>query len=432
MKKKGGIIIIIIALCVVAFAFLSSDTGSEFMSGYGVNFKNNVNSIFKKLNITLPESWQKFLDDVPKEEQPETEYDRLKQEYEKQQKEEEENADKQTEIDNNEYNSTNISHTGKNIAMENASAGRYARYGGGILCAAETSLTFYSQNGERKWSVPIQISSPVLRVSGDFILLFEKSGQKFSVYNGQKNLYTKSTVGKISTGAISADGDASFVFERGDYKGSVSVYNKSGKEVYLWNSGTYRVMDADMSASRRLAVALLDAEGSPSSKIYFFDISKSDPDASIDIADSLVFDIAFDGDVLNAFADNKIMGISANAKEKWAYSTEGKNTMAYSMSAGGTKVVVFDNNNSSEITLVSGNGAEKGIIKSEVLPDFADVFDGRILYNMGRTLVLTNLSGETISKYMCSRDIKRAYIINSDNIFIVYNSSIEFLDMKGK
>ena len=82
MKKKGGIIIIIIALCVVAFAFLSSDTGSEFMSGYGVNFKNNVNSIFKKLNITLPESWQKFLDDVPKEEQPETEYDRLKQEAE--------------------------------------------------------------------------------------------------------------------------------------------------------------------------------------------------------------------------------------------------------------------------------------------------------------------------------------------------------------
>lgn len=432
MKKKGGIIVIIIALCVVIFAFFMSDTGADFVAGYGTNFKNNVNSIFKKLNITLPESWQKFLDSVPEEEQPETEYDRLKQEYDKQREEEEKNADKQTELDNDEYISKNISHTGKNIAVENASAGRYARYGGGILSAAETSLSFYSRDGEVKWSVPIQISSPVLRVSGDFILLFEKNGQKFSVYNGQKKLYSKSTEAKISAGSISSSGDASFVIERGDYKGSVSVYNKSGKEVYLWNSGTYRVLDADISRSRRLAVALLDTETATSSKIYFFDISKSDVDEKIDIADTLVFDIAFDGDVLNAFADNKILGVSGNGKIKWTYDSEGKNMMAYSMSSGGTKAVVFDNSNASEIALISGSGSQKESIKPEVLPDFADVYDERILYNMGRTLVLTTLSGDVLSQYTCSRDIKRAYIINSDNIFIVYNSSIEFLNVKGK
>lgn len=432
MKKKGAVLILIIAFLAVAFAFFASDTGADFASNYGRNFKNNVNSIFKSLNITLPEGVQEFLDDVPKEEQPETEYDRLKQEYEKQQREEEENADKQTELDNDEYNSKNISHTGKNIAVENASAGRYARYSGGVLCASETSLSFYSRGGEKKWSVPIQISSPVMRVSGNFILLFEKNGQKFSLYNGKKQLYSKTSDGKISTGAVSSGGDASFVVERGNYKGSVSVYNKSGKEVYLWNSGTYRVLDADMSAARRLAVALLDTDGAPSSKIYFFDISKSDKDASIDIADSLVFDIAFDGEVLNAFADNKIIGISSNAKEKWSYATEERNMMSYSMSAGGTKAVVFDNSNASEISLISGGGSQKGVIKPEVLPDFADVYDDRLLYNMGRALVLSTMSGETLSQYTCSRDIKRAYIIDSDNIFIVYNSSIEFLNVKGK
>lgn len=432
MKKKGGIIILIIALLVIAFAFFSGDTGSEFLTNYGTNFKNNVNSIIKKMNISIPESWQEFLDDVPqKQEQPLTEYDKLKQEYDKQKQEEEEKIDKQTELDNSEYNSTNIPHTGENIALQNASSSRYARFNGGVLCASETNLSLYSENGTKKWSVPIQISSPVLKVSGNFILLFEKNGKKFSAYNGSKNIYSKTLDGTIKTASISSSGDAAIVFDRGNYKGSVCVYNKSGDEVYLWNSGKYGILDADISSSRRLAVSLLDSSQTLSSKIYFFDIDKSDIDASLTLEDSIAFDIAFDGDTLNAFSDNKIVGISSNAKVKWSYDAQNKNITKYSMTSGGTKAAVFDNNNASEITIISAGGAEKSLIPSKVLPDFVDISDNRLLYNDGRTLIFTDLSGNVLSKYTASRDIKKAYIINSDNIFIVYNSSIEFLNVNG-
>ncbi len=436
MKKKGGIIIIIIALFLIAFAFFSSDVGSNFFTNYGVNFKKNVNSIFKTLNITLPRGWQDFLDDVPQE--PQTEYDLLKQEYEEQQKEiekqkqEEENqADQQSKKDNEEYNATNIEHTGKNIALENASSARYARFLDGILCARETTLTLYSDKGEKKWSHHIQISSPVLKIAEDYALLFEKDGKKFTVYHGSKNVYSGSVNGTIKTASISSGGDSVIVFDRDGYKGSIAVYNKSGDEVYLWNSGKYSILDADISPSRRLAASLLDPSDNLSSKIYFFDISKSDVDDSISLEDAIAFDIAFDQSILNVFTDNKVMGISSGADEKWSYDSKEKNITKYSMSPGGTKVVVFDNKNSSEITLLSAGGSQKNIITSEVLPDVADISDSRLLYNAGRTLILTNLSGEVLSKYTCSRDIKKAYIINSDNIFIVYNSSIEFLNVKG-
>ena len=102
------------------------------------------------------------------------------------------------------------------------------------------------------------------------------------------------------------------------------------------------------------------------------------------------------------------------------------------MTDGGTKVAVFDKDNASEVSLISSNGKEKETIKTDVLPDIVDILDERILYNDGRTLILTSLSGEVVARHTCSRDIKDAYIINKNNIFIVYNSSLEFLDMRGE
>lgn len=429
MKKKG-IIIVFLVIFLIVFAFFSSNIGANYLTNYGKNFKNNLNSITKTLGISLPENWQTFLDSAA-EEQPQTEYDVLKQEYEKQQKEEQEALDKQKELDDAEYESTNIKHSGKNIALQNASSSRFSRFSNGILCASETNLTLYNSQGNVKWSQPLQISSPVLKTAENYILLYEKNGEKFSLYNASKNIYSKSISGKIKTAAVSSSGDVCIVFDRENYKGSVCVYNKSGDAVYLWNSGTYSITDASISSSRRLAVSLLDAINL-SSKVYFFDISESDIDKNIDLTGSIVFDIEFDGNTLNAFSDNKIFGISSNAKLKWTYDTTNKKITKYSMTDGGTKLIAFDNNNASELTVISSGGKEKAVIKSDVLPDFADIYNEKLLYNEERTLILATPSGEAIIKYPCSRDIKRAYIIDSNNIFIVYNSSIEFLNIQGE
>lgn len=436
MKKKGGIFILTLAVLLIIFAFFTSDIGTAYIENYGYNFRVNLNAVMETLNIPIPDRLQDFFDEAEPV-QPQTEYDRLKLEYEEEVKEQEalqqaeqEAANKQSELDNEEYNSTVIKHTGKNIAMESASAARYARYSNGILLASETQLSFYTAKAVKKWSAGIQISSPVMQVGGKYILLFEKNGKKFTLYKGEKNIYTNSVSGTIKTASVSSKGDVVIVFDRENYKGSVAVFNKSGEEVYLWNSGTYSIIDADISASRRLAVALLDSEGLISSKIYFFNIKKSDVDAATDVKDTLVFDIVFDGNTLNAYADNKTLGIASNGKVKWSYDTAEKNITKYAMTSGGTKVIAFDHENASEITIVSGSGHEREIIKSEVLPDFVDIAGSKLLYNDGRTIIISNLSGEVLAKYICSRDVKKAYIIDSNNIFIVYASSIEFLNLK--
>lgn len=344
----------------------------------------------------------------------------------------EEELQQRHEEDNKEYEETNVAHTGKNIAFEYASTGRFSRYNGGIVSVTETELAHYSKTGEKKWSMPVQISSPVLAVADKYILIFEKDGNKISVYDGEKNIFSKTLEGKIKTASVSSGGDIVVVFEREGYKGSVMVYNKSGDEVYLWNSGKYGILDADISQTRKLAVSLLNTEGTVSSKIYFFDISKSGVSSSADVENSIAFDIVFRGEILNVFADDRILGLSVKGDIKWNYEAYSKNIVKYAVAEDGAKIVVYDKNNASEVTLISSGGAEKINIQTDVLPDIVDISNDRILYNDGRTLVITSFAGDVLARYTCSRDIKQAYIIEQNNIFIVYGSSVEFLDVKGE
>lgn len=418
MKKKIGIVAIIAVLvCAVGFAFFMSNTGSEFLKNYGSNFKSNMNTIMKKLNIPVKE--EKTAE--------ERQYDELVKQYEEEKQKKQEEIDKKTEADDKEHQSTNIDYSGENIAFDGAQNAKFSKYSGGVLAVDETKMTFYNKNAKEKWSENLQMSSPVLKVGGSNILIFERDGKKFAMYNASKKIYEKSVDGTIKNASVSAGGDVVLVYDRGNYKGSIGVYNKSGDEVYLWNSGKYSVISADISESRRVGAALLDADNGVSSKIYFFNIEKSGVDAELDLADSIAFDVDFCSDTLNVYADNAIYGISGSAKVKWTYELGEKKITHYAMSAGGTKALALDNNNTSELGIVSATGKEKTSVKIDVLPDFVDISDNRILYNDERTVIVADMDGNVVSKYSCSRDIKKAYIIDADNIFIVYNSSIEFL-----
>lgn len=313
------------------------------------------------------------------------------------------------------------------IALSNASTARYAAYKGYILCVTENSITAYDKNGNVKWSTDIQISSPVLRASGNYILVFEQGGKKAEVYTEKKKCYSIDSEDNILTGDISSSGDAVFVTEKTYFKGSVAVYNKNGEEIFRWNSGKDSVIDADISASRRLAVALLNTGGTITSKVSFFDVTKPESDKNAEFDGSLIFDVEFNGDSLTAYADDKLISLSGNGKTSWVCNYEEKTLSGYSSEESGINLLSFDNNNNAELAVVLPNGKVQNIISSEILPVCTDISSGYALYGGRRELFLTRLSGTLTARFTASRDIAKAYIIDSEHIMVVYGSSIEFL-----
>ena len=88
---------------------------------------------------------------------------------------------------------------------------------------------------------------------------------------------------------------------------------------------------------------------------------------------------------------------------------------------------MFDSNNVSEINVISARGGDKSSFESQAFPDNICISDGYLLYNNDRTLIFSSLSGKNPKKYNCTRDIYKLFILDANNLLVVYNSSLEFI-----
>ena len=320
--------------------------------------------------------------------------------------------------------------TGEPIALNGAQSARFENYMNGMLCVVENSVICYNKNAKAEWSVSIQMSNPVLKVNGSYYLLFEQNGTKVALFNGKKQLFLIETKEKILTGSLSSNGDCAILTEKMYYKGAVEVYNKAGLEIYSRSFGRDSAMAVAISNSRRLCVSLLSMDDGVSSKIMFLDLNKKEENLTVSYNNSIIFDLEFAGSVLHAFADDKLVGINDNGKEIWKYEYKEKTLSKYANDGSNIRLMLFDANKSAELAVVTASGKEKQRISEDIAPDFCDINNGYILYNGGRSLYLSKSNGTPLAKFVASRDMKKAYFIDSDNILVVYSSSIEFLHIE--
>lgn len=313
------------------------------------------------------------------------------------------------------------------IAFNDAAKSQYSRYRDGILCALENKLVLYDKHGKEKHTTATSISNPIMKVTDAYILLWEKDSQNAVVYRNNKKQYSITAADKILNGYVSSSGECVLVTAKQFYKGEVKVYNKTGSEIYARSFGTESVMCAALSDSRKLAVSLLSANGQANSKVAFFDVNKADEDCAITYENTIIYDMEFYSGNLIAYADDKLISLKTNASESWVYPYKDKVLNHMQKDSKDIRLLMFDNQNNAELSVISLNGREQQKISTEVIPDFGDICSGYILYCDERNLYLSRTDGTLLAKYSASRDIHKAYFLDNDNILIVYNSSIEFL-----
>lgn len=424
MKKILIALSVVVAIAAVVLGlYINSDYSFSFIETYKKNFTDNIVNLKIQYEMRKAQKEQEELlekeNETENEEQPPVEevIDTPQESVEP------------VKINYTELTKEFVSKADP-IAFSSASNARFENYSNGMLCVVENLIVFYNKNGTVEWSVPIQISNPVLKVQGSYIMLFEHNGNKILLYNGKKQLFQVETKEKILTGNLSANGDCAVLTEKAYYKGAVEVYNKSGQEIYARSFGKNSAISVAISDSRRLCVSLMSVDGGVSSQIVFLDIGKKNEDVTVDYKDSVIFDLDFVGNTLHAFADNQLIALNNNGKQLWKYNYSQRTLNKYATDDSNIRLMLFDASNSAELCVVTTGGREKQRIKEDIVPDFCDIRDGYILYNGGRSLYLTKSNGTPLAKYVASRDMKNAYFIDSDNILVVYSSSIEFLHIE--
>ncbi len=429
MKKKAGagkIVMIVLLLAAVSlFAIFASGIKIGFFENYTYNFKINMLAISNYFDIKLSEPVREYLTDLPTPE-PVTE-DEVQEETEPVESKIEKAEDiPDVEFEDLAPEDSKVKSTP--VAMESASTYSYSDYRDYMLCVNETSVMAYNDAGKSLWAIGIHMSKPILDVGGGYYMIAERGGRKIALFDGKKRIYEAEADGDIKTAAISDNGDVVVVSEKEFYKGAVIVINKKGDRVFSWNSGNYNIVDADIAAgSRRVAVSLLATDTGANSIVEIFDISSGEKEGEATFEGSLVFDVDFLGEVLNVFADNKIVGLSQKAKQLWEVDYSSRKLLHYRAENSGYKLAMVDDSNSSQLEILTARGKQKSLITANNMPDCMDIRSGRIAYNSDRDLIFSGLSGKHKKSHTCSRDIKDIYIINNNTVMVVYSSGLEFI-----
>ena len=432
MKEKGGagkiaaVLLLLAAVCL--FAVLASGTKISFLENYSRNFKMNILALTNRFGIELSEPAKEYLQDIaPKVDVSEN---AVVAEPDEQQTAPStiENTEDIPEVEFDEASFADKNVKTNPVALEDASSAKYARYRGYMLCVSPTSVIAFNADGNSLWAIGIHMSDPILSVGGNYYMIAERGGTKAALFDGKKLLYETEADGAIKTATVSSNGDITIVSDKEYYKGAVIVINKNGDRVFSWSSGSDSIVCADIAAgSRKLAVALLNTENGAKSRVQLFDITKGESTAETVFENSVVFDVDFLGEVLNVFADDKVCGVSQRGKILWEADYSERKLIHTRADSSGYKLLMVDNDNTTELEVLTGRGKQKAVIGTDSVPDCIDISSGLIAYNLGRDIVLSGLSGKQKKVCSCTREIRSVHIIDANNVMVVYNSGLEFI-----
>lgn len=425
MKKGRVALVILVLLAAVIFAIAVSGVRIGFVDKWTYNFKLNTMNLANRMNWNLPPGVVSYLQDLPDLNNKEPVETPAGEETHK----EIESAEDIVEVEFDDLDLEEGDIKNIPVALESASTHKYSEYKDYLLCVNETSVTAYDANGEIKWAIGISMSNPILDVAGDYYVIAEKGGRKVNLFDGKKRIYEATADGDIRTASLSAGHDVVLVTDKQYYKGCVLVINKNGEKVFSWNSGQEDITDADIAkGTRTVAVSFINTESGVASKVTTFNISNGQKKAETKFDDSIIYDVEFLGDVINIFADNKIVGMSEKGKILWEMGYTDRKLLGYRFEETGYKILKIEKNNSSEIEILTSRGASKAVIAPDNAPEIVDIRSGRIAYNKGRDVVFSGLSGDKTKTYTCSRDIKDIHVIDNNSVMVVYSSGLDFIN----
>lgn len=314
------------------------------------------------------------------------------------------------------------------VPMEMAGRSVFIGFRGNIVSARTNYMSLIGSDGSVIWENTTTIVNPILKTAGNYLLLAEKEGKKLCLYNDSKLIYEADTEDNILNCSISSNGDVVVVTDKPSYKGAVVVFNREGKQIFAWSSGSDNVISADISpTSRRVAAALLNTDDKVKSTVLLFDINEKESYAQVVFEDTIIFNTEFNGDTLNVFGDNCIAGIRAQGDLVYDKRFDDVEFVHYGTDEEGNKILLFDNTNIPLINIYNRNAELKHQFSPEELPDFVDISNKYIVYNSGRNIIYGRAGRNRYEKYMASMDIKELMLISDDTFVIVYSNNIEIV-----
>lgn len=172
----------------------------------------------------------------------------------------------------------------------------YEPFGAGLAVASGDTYSFISGLGDSSYSIQLRYNDPAIRVSRDYVLLYDRNGTGFCVANGYAEYLNANTDSPILTAAMNQKGDFALVTDQTGYRSAVTVYDSRQRLLCQWLTAQYYVMTASVSPDGEHFAALCLGQNGMAlvTRVLYFAIGEEQPAWTVDLGEKQVYSITHD------------------------------------------------------------------------------------------------------------------------------------------
>lgn len=239
-----------------------------------------------------------------------------------------------------------------------------------IYLASDTSLMVLNSTAKELVSRQHSFSNPVLKLSGDRMLLYSLGGRGCQIDSLDRTLRKLTVDQNIIAGALSRQGSYALLTEADGYCGELTSYTSDGRmQSHYWFSDYYPTAVALSPDGSRAAVTGVNVKaGVMKSAVYLLDLNSTKTQQPLALDDgNLLFDLSWEGNsAVTAFGDQAALLIDAGNRSETKYSYEGMQLTAYCATADRTVLGLSSYGGSSASRLIVLNRSAEKILSPEL------------------------------------------------------------------
>ena len=202
----------------------------------------------------------------------------------------------------------------------------FTLYRKGLAVAGNTGVTIFSATGRQLVSEGIQYNDPVAVGSGKYLLVYERGGKQYSLYNANTQMHAGETTYPISGAAVSDSGMYALISSASDANSAVYLYNNRFALINIYKKGG-NVLDVAISpdGDRIALVTVSPNAGGVSTSVMLAQPGKGEAIAERTIASSIGIQCHFtDSGKLAVMCTTGVAYISRNGELDFFYDFDGK------------------------------------------------------------------------------------------------------------
>lgn len=301
-----------------------------------------------------------------------------------------------------------------------------------IYFAATDSVLVVDSKGKQQAELSVSVVEPFIKTSGDYVLLGDFGGNNLYIIKGEEIVKSISTKKPIKTASINSSGKCVAVTEGDMHKRDVTVYDKDGKELFVWISGSKLVVDAAIADNdKNVVIASLETHGTVMrSVVGFYNISKKDPVATQVFDNEIISALKLHDNYVYCIGESKTATFTVGGDKKGEIPYKTKTLLSCETNKNGIVMSFMETTLSDKrynIEIYSESAEKKAEYFHDYKAEYIDVSPSYIVIGREGLISVINYDGNETQLLDPGINIKEISFVGNEKKMVAFSSDGAYL-----